>query len=194
MTDPVLGLADNNGEENRTGQGLKAVVRSQGLKAAGPPGRWEPSPGPYKMHVSSPDFTSVALGRGLAGVGVDLRLQTVRALLTSPLLLSCFPSLPRPPPPHTLLQAPEQRRKQSPHPASPQWPRRGWRSSRIAAGPRSAASCSPHAGCPRGHGDPLPPSCLQSPHFTGAQELSKAEGVEGKPVTAAKSPATLYRV
>lgn len=51
------------------------------------------------MHVSSPDFTCVALGRGLAGVGVDLRLQTVRALLTSPLLLSCFPSLPRPPPP-----------------------------------------------------------------------------------------------
>ena len=192
MTDLVLGLADNNGEENRTGDRLKAVFRSQGLKAAGPPGRWEPSPGPYKMHVSSPDFTCVALGRGLAGVGVDLRLQTVRALLASP-LLSCFPSLPRRPPP-TLLQAPEQRRKQSPRLASRRWPRRGWRSSRIAAGPRSAASCSPHMGSPRGHGDPLPPSCLQSPHFTGAQELSKAEGVEGKPVTAAKSPATLYRV
>lgn len=93
MTDPVLSLADNNGEENRTGEGLKAVVRSQGLKAAGPPGRWERSAGPYKTHVSSPDLTCVALGRGLAGVGGDLGLQMVRALLTSPLPLSCFPAL-----------------------------------------------------------------------------------------------------
>lgn len=39
---------------------------------------------------------------------------------------------------------------------------------------------------PGPRGTPLPPSCLHSPHFTGAQELSKAEGVEGKPVTAAR--------
>lgn len=83
-----------------------------------------------------------------------------------------------------LLQAPEQRRKQSPHLASPRWPSLGWHSSRIAVGPPSAISCSPHVGCPRGHGDP--PPCLHSPHFTGAQELSEAEGVEGKPVTAAR--------
>ena len=76
MTDPVLSLADNNGEENRTGEGLKAVVRSQGLKAAGPPGRWERSAGPYKTHVSSPDLTCVALGQGLAGVGGDLLSRT----------------------------------------------------------------------------------------------------------------------
>lgn len=85
----------------------------------------------------------------------------------------------------TLLQAPEPRRKQSPHLASPQWPRPGWHSSRIAVGPPSAISCSPHVGHPQGHGDP-PPICLHSSHFTRAQELSKAEGVEGKPVTAAR--------
>lgn len=89
--------------------------------------------------------------------------------------------------PPTLLQAPEPRRKQSPHLASPQWPRPGWHSSRIAVGPPSAISCSPHLGCPPGpRGPPLPPTCLHSPLFTGAQELSKAEGVEGKPVTAAR--------
>lgn len=192
MTDVVLGLADNDGEENRTGEGLKAVVRSQGLKAAGPPGRWEQSPGPYKMHVSSPDLTCVALGQDLAGVGGGPGAADGQGSphLTSASLLFPRPALRSP----TLLQAPEQRRKQTPRLASPQWPRRGWRSSRIAAGPPSAESCSPHAGCPRGHGDPLPPSCLQSPHFTGAQELSKAEGIEGKPVTAAKGPAALYRV
>ena len=179
MTDLVLGLADNNGEENRTGEGLKAVVRSQGLKAAGPPGRWEPSPGPYKMHVSSPDFTCVALGRGLAGVGVDLRLQMVKALLTSPLLLSCFPSLPRPPP--TLLQAPEQRRKQSPRLASPRWPRRGWRSSRIAVGPRSAASCSPQRGAPGGTGTPSHPLVFRAPISPGPRSSPRQKGLKASP-------------
>ena len=139
------------------------------------------------MHVSSPDLTCVALGQDLAGVGGGPGAADGQG---SPHLTSASLLFPRPAPRSpTLLQAPEQRRKQTPRLASPQWPRRGWRSSRIAAGPPSAESCSPHAGCPRGHGDPLPPSCLQSPHFTGAQELSKAEGIEGKPVTAAKGPA-----
>lgn len=111
-------------------------------------------------------------------------LQMVRALFISLFLSPSFPlSLHTP----TLLQAPEQRRKQSPHLASPQWPRLGWHSSRIAVGPPSAISCSPPCGVPPGpRGPRLPPSCLHSPHFTGAQELSKAEGVEGKPVTAAR--------
>lgn len=95
MTDPVLGLADNNGEENRTGERLKAVVRSQGLKAAGPPGRWEQSPGPYKMHVSSPDLTCVALGWGLLGLGGTWGCR--RSGLSSPHLCLSPVSPPRPP-------------------------------------------------------------------------------------------------
>lgn len=119
-----------------------------------------------------------SLARGWDGLG----LQTVRALLTSLLPLSLLPSLCAP----TLLQAPEPRRKQSPHLASPQWPRPGWRSSRIAVGPPSAISCSPHMGAPGAMGTALPSTCFHSPHFAGAQELSKMEGVEGKPVTAAR--------
>lgn len=113
---------------------------------------------------------------------MGLGLQMVRALLTS-LLSPFFPLFLCAP---TLLQAPEPRRKQSPRLASPQWPRPGWHSSRIAVGPPSAISCSPPCGVPPGpRGLPLPSTCLHSPHFTGALELSKAEGVEGKPVTAA---------
>ena len=69
------------------------------------------------MHVSSPDFTCVALGRGLAGVGVDLRLQTVRALLASP-LLSCCPARPRRPPPH-LAAGSRAEKKAEPPPSKP---------------------------------------------------------------------------
>jgi hypothetical protein len=81
-----------------------------------------------------------------------------------------------------MLQAPGQRRKQSPHLASLQWPRQGWHSSKTAVGPPSAISCSP----PGNVGTPPSHSCHHSPHFTGAQELSKAEGVEGKPMSAAR--------
>lgn len=179
MPDVVLGLADNNGEENRTGEGLKAVVRSQGLKAAGPPGRWEQSPGPYKMHVSSPDLTCVALGRGLARVGGGPGAADGQG---SPHLTSASLLFPRPAPcSPTLLQAPEQRRKQTPRLASPQWPRRGWRSSRIAAGPPSAASCSPHAGCPRGHGDPPHPLVFRAPISPGPKSSPRQKGLKASP-------------
>lgn len=176
MTDPVLGLADNNGEENRIGEWLKAVVRSQGLKAAGPPGRWEQSPGQYKMHVSSPDLTCVALGRGLLGLGGTWGCR--RSGLSSPHLCLSPVSPPCPP---LLLQAPEQRRKQTPRLASPRWPRQGWRSSRIAAGPPSAASCSPDAGAPGATGTPSHPLVFRAPISPGPKSSPRQKGLKASP-------------
>ncbi|XP_077880442.1 bMERB domain-containing protein 1 isoform X3 [Ictidomys tridecemlineatus] len=84
-------------------------------------------------------------------------------------------------------KAPGQRRKQSPHLASPQWPRLGWHSSRIAAGPPSATSCSPHTGCPGATGTPSHPLVVVAPISSGPKSSPRLpEGVEGKPVTAAR--------
>lgn len=67
------GVGRYNGEENRIGEGLKAIVVSQGLKASGPTGRWEQSPGPYKMHASSPHHLICDIearpGKGWDGTG-----------------------------------------------------------------------------------------------------------------------------
>lgn len=79
----------------------------------------------------------------------------------------------------TLLQAPEPRRKQSPRLASPQWPRPGWHSSRIAVGPPNAISCSPHVGCPRGHGDsPSHPLVFIAPISPGPKSSQRRKGLK----------------
>lgn len=164
---------------------IRAKVCGWKLRTTGPTGRWEQSLEPYKTHPSSPHHLICGAG-AMSGqeLGWDRGCRW-SGLSSSHLFLS--PSFPLSLHAPTLLQAPEQRRKQNPHLASPQWPRLGWHSSRIAVGPPSAISCSPQCGVPPGpRGPRLPPSCLHSPHFTGAQELSKVEGVEGKPVTAAR--------
>lgn len=130
----------------------------------------------------------IRLSYGLGWVGLGwLGLPKAFFSLPSSVSPSAFP----------LLQAPGQRRRQSPHLASQQWPRQGWHSSRIAVGPPSATSCSPYVGAPELWGPSLPPSCPHSPHFTGVKELSKAEGVDGKPMTAImgmRGGPSLYRV
>lgn len=176
MTDPVLGLADNNGEENRIGEWLKAVVRSQGLKAAGPPGRWEQSPGPYKMHVSSQTWTcGKPWGGACWGWGTWAADGQGCPHLTSASLL--FP----PPCPPLCCRLPS-RRKQTPCLASPRWPRQGWRSSRFpAAGPPSAASWAPRdAGAP-GPRDPSHPLVFRAPISPGPKSSPRQKGLKASP-------------
>ena len=129
------------------------------------------------MHSSSlhrQDKAWLWLGLGWVGLGWTASSQGFLLLTFICFSFSAFP----------LLQAPGQRRRQSPHLASQQWPRQGWHTSRIDEGPPSATSCSPYVGAPELWGPFLPPSCPHSPHFTGVQELSKAEGIDSKPMTA----------
>lgn len=149
------------------------------------------------MHASSPHHLSWS--KVWLGVGMGLGLQMVRALLTSLLSLSPFCPLFLCAP--TLLQAPGPRRKQSPRLASPQWPRPGWHSSRIAVGPPSAISCSPHVGCPRGHGDsPSYPLVFIAPISLGPKSSQRRKGLKASqwlpPGLWAQwaGPAALYRV
>lgn len=118
----------------------------------------------------------IRLSHGLAWLGLGWTASSQGFLL---LTFICFPLSAFP-----LLQAPGQKRRQSPHLASQQWPRQGWHSSRTAVGPPSATSCSPYVGAPELWEPSLPLSCPHSPHFTGVQELSKAEGIDSKPMTA----------